>query len=235
MSGEFLMEREQSLSQVRQLGWLAHLPDGLCTDLLSRAQLRPRAVGDRLYMEDAHPGGLFGLASGSLSVTATLGPFQPRLIHVARPGWWVGEASMVSRTRTRVEVTARQPSVILVITAAALADLSRHAPEIWRYLALLTVSHMDNALNFAGCILARGVEDRVIATLLRLAEPLPPAGETISLPITKGELAELAGLSRNPVGPVLRDLERSGDIKCHRGSIDIHDLARLAERIEHGA
>lgn len=215
------MKRDDLLENVQQVGWLADLPESLREALLSSAMLRDRAVGEALYLQGEPPGSLFGLASGSLGVTASLGAFAPRLVHVARPGWWVGEASLVSRTLTRVEIIARAPSTVFVVTTTAIAELARTTPEIWRYLGLLTISHMDDALQLAGCALAPDVRDRVIATLQRLVRPAVPDGGPVDLRITQGELAEMAGLSRNPVGPVLRQLEEAGEIICSRRCIRV--------------
>ena len=223
------MKNIQNLRHMREVGWIAGLPADLQEALLSSAEVRERTVGASIYREGDTPGGLFGLVSGSLGVLATLGPFAPRLVHVARPGWWVGEASMVSGTRTRVEVRARTPSTIAVVSAATIAEVARSAPDIWRFLNVLTVAHLDNALLFAGCVLAPGARERIAATLLRLSAPQPPECEAVELRVSQSELAELAGLSRNSVGPVLRELQAGGTIRCRRSAIIIDDLSRISK------
>ncbi len=226
------MNRSKILEETRRVGWLAEQKESLREAMLARTELRERAIGEIIYLQGEPPGGVYGLASGSLNVVAALGPFMPRLVHVARPGWWVGEASMVSRTRTRVDITARAPSVIAVISAAAINDLARQHPDIWRALGRLTVDHMDNALLLAGCLLETDARNRIIGTLLRLSLPTPPDRGPVELPVTQGELAEMAGLSRNPVGPVLRELEVAGKINCRRRRIRILDLAGLKRLVE---
>lgn len=218
------MKRNEVLRAVRHTGWLAEQPAAFREALLARAELRERAMGAALYRQDDPPGCLYGLATGSLGVVAALGPAPPRLLHIARPGWWVGEASMVSRTQTRVEVTARAPSVVIVVAAAAITELARRDPLVWRYLGLLTVSHMDSALQLAGCALTSDPRDRVIGTLLRLARPAPHLPGPIDIPASQAELAELAGMSRNPVGPILRGLEAAGAITCRRSCVRILDI-----------
>ncbi len=220
----FFMRKEHLSDVVRQVGWLSKLPEPLQDALLARASMREHSKGEAIYLQGDPPGSLYGLVSGSLGVTASLGPAAPRLIHVARPGWWVGEAAMVSQTQTRVEVNARMPSHVLAVGAGAIAELARTTPELWRWLGLLTVSHMDSALKLAGCVLAPKARDRVAATLLRLAEPAPGDGAAIALDITQGELAEMCGLSRNPVGAVLQDLCARGAVECGRRRILVQNL-----------
>lgn len=47
---------------------------------------------------------------------------------------------------------------------------------------------------------------RILATLVRLAAEWADLHEEIEVPCTQRELAKLAGLTRNSVGPVLKQL-----------------------------
>lgn len=216
-------------SGLARLGWLGGQPQAFCDALLARAEVRTVPGGKTIYGIGDPPGGVYGVATGFVDVVAALGPFLPRLVHIGRPGWWFGEAAMLTGTPRRVEVSARGEARVLFVPAAALSEMAAADPLVWRRLSALTVLHLDNALFFAGCHAAPTARHKLIGTLLRLAEPASPAGAPVDLPVSHGEIGEIGGLTRNSVGPILQDLAGSGLITVRYRQIILTDTARLAE------
>lgn len=150
--------------------------------------------------------------SGALNVHIASGPFPPFLCYIAYPGWWTGEAAAATDTPRRVEQVARFDSHVQAIPTDKLRRLANDDPETWRRLEQITVAHMDHALELA-CI--RGGSDKrlaVLATLRRLAVQFPRERTCVAISVNQSEIAEMSGLSRNSVGPVLSDLVRENII-----------------------
>lgn len=78
---------------------------------------------------------------------------------------------------------------------------------------------MDNALMLAATLAPGTVRSKVLATLLRLAGAWAHADEMIALPCKQSEIAEMTGLTRNSIGPAIRDLVPDGLIVSSRNQI----------------
>ncbi len=202
-----------------ELGWLSRQPAAFRDRVLARCELRTYEIGDNVYRLDDPPGGIFGLTAGFVDVLLGSSHFPPFLAFVGRAGWWVGEAAAITGTPRRSQVHARTKAQMLHLSAVQLEALAAEDASTWRRIAQLTVSHLDNALALAATLTQHDLRNRVLATLHRLAGALAEKDEWISLPCLQSEIAEMAGLSRNSVGPVMRGLAREGLVQASRGVV----------------
>ncbi len=153
---------------------------------------------------------MFCLTDGLLDVLLSAGPFPPFLACIARPGWWAGEAGVATGTPRPADLRARSDVEALYLSRASLDRLSTEEPGLWRGLTGITVSHLDNVIMLAATLACGDVRGRVAMTLCRLAGPDPQSDEDASVTCSHRELAEMAGLSRNSVGPAIKQMERAG-------------------------
>lgn len=198
------MIASQAVETLRTVGWLSRQSDAFVEAILAVGRVLDVAPGEQLYSLGDEAGGLFGVASGHVDVLIAPGPFPPMLVHIGSPGWWVGDAALITHTRRRAELRARGPVQALFLSEANIETIAAGDPQIWRRLAEISVSHLDDALSLAACLAARDRTRRLVLTLLRLAGPTAARATTVSIPITQGELGEIAGLSRNSVVRLLR-------------------------------
>lgn len=191
-------------------GWLGAQPEPFRNAWLEVCELRIVPRGAHLYSLGDPPGGVYGLAEGFADVLVAAGYRPPFLGHIARPGWWVGEAAAVTGSPRRVEIRARTNLKVCYVSLQNIEELEPRFPRLWRSLAQMTVTHLDNALMLASCLVKGGVRTKIASTLIRLAGPDMREDTEISIPCSQQELGEMAGLSRNSAGPALRGLERDG-------------------------
>lgn len=213
------MNLQQAIESVARSGWLSRQPMSFVQNLRDICELRPLKAGERLTSLGDPGGSILGLASGTLNVFIASGPFPPFLCYIAHPGWWTGEAAAATQSARRVEQVARVDCQILVIPSKGLRDLVLKDPETWRRLEEITVGHMDHALELA-CI--RGGSDKwiqTVSTLLRLANQFPADQKQVEINVKQAEIAEMAGLSRNSVGPVLSALTQNGAVTQRYGAL----------------
>ena len=83
----------QSRSGAVPIGWLAGQPVAFRDALLEAGDVRVMSPGSSIYGLGDPPGGLYGLVEGLVDVLIAPGAWTPMLVHVATPGWWVGEAA----------------------------------------------------------------------------------------------------------------------------------------------
>lgn len=225
------MTRPKAIEILLRIGWLSLLPKQVQKNLLDVSEIRNSPAKSLLYSLEDPPGGLYGIVDGFVDVLAAPGPFQMRLVHVAGPGWWTGEAAAVSRGGRRVEVHTRTNATTIYIPAPNLERLGERDPAIWRQLATLTVRHLDLTMLYAASFASTDLVLRLLMALMRTIGPSIELGGTFSLPLGQADLAELTGLSRNTVSRLLSRLSDEGCVERHYASLTVN-TSRLQKLIQ---
>ena len=205
--------------RVSEIGWLSRQPLQFRDALLDRCVLRTYAPGENLYSLDDPPGGIYGLAEGFVDVLIASGIGPPFLGFIGGSGWWAGETAAITGTHRRADLRARSATEAFYLSLASFRELTATEPRAFRCFAELTVTHLDNALMLASTLAATNTRSRIISTLFRLAGSFRETDDRFELPCTQSEIAEMAGLSRNSAGPVLRGLETEGLIQFGRARV----------------
>lgn len=226
-----MTQREPS-SIFHRTGWLSAQPEPFRRAWLEVSEPRNLPRGERIYSLGDPPGGIYGIAEGFADVMTASGYELPVLSHIARPGWWVGEAAAVTGSPRRVEIQARTDLRVSYVSLNRLEELQLAFPDLWRILAHLTVLHLDNALMYAAALLKGNARTKVASTLVRLAGSEMLHDTDISIPCSQLDLGEMVGLSRNSVGPAFRSLEQDGLIARDSYGLITFNPVRLTEVME---
>lgn len=215
----FLSKLTEARRRVSEVGWLSRQLPEFREALLDRCVLRTYAPGESLFGLDDPPGGVYGVAEGFVDalIASSVGP--PFLAFIGSAGWWVGEAAAITRTRHRAELRTRSATQAFYLSLTKFQELTAADPRAFRSFSELTITHMDNAFMLASILAAPDMGSRVVATLCRLAGSFQDIDDQFDLPCTQSEIAEMAGLSRNSAGPVLRGLATDGLIKIGRSQV----------------
>ncbi len=209
-------------------GWLSRQPHPFQRRWLSRAELRHHPAGEGLYAEGEAPGALSGLVEGSLSVLYQRTTRSSALIHVAQPGWWVGDVAAISDGPRRVTLAARHDSWVMHVELAAIRAMAAEEPEVWRRIAQITVGHLDHAMNVVASLTADDARARVAMALRRLVDlDGNRAAGNAMVRVTQKELCSMTRVSRNAIAPLLMDLEKTGVISRRYRRIEILDMRAL--------
>ena len=111
------------------------------------------------------------------------------------------------------------------------ADQVRQAIQIHPATALAMTNYLSDRVHFfashAETLALDGLAERVRRTLRVLAEREVDYGTPVSLSLTQGDLAALAGASRQRVNPVLTALRRAGVVELKDGIIRVVALTAL--------
>jgi CRP-like cAMP-binding protein len=207
-------------------GWLSVTSADFRNAVLDRLTIRKLGTGDAVYRAGDREGGLWGIIEGGVQFEL-LGPqLAPGLAHVATPGFWFGEASLIGNEPRRNDVCATEPSIFAALSLADGRALLDEDPARWRWIAVLANMNRDLAMGVAADLLLHDPRQRVIATLLRLSgwrtglHLTPNPGP---LHLSQQHLGQIANLSRTVVSAALRDLERQGLIAIGYRSLEVVD------------
>ena len=227
----------EAKAQLQRIGWLSQMPEPFRQNLLGRCRLQKVAAGERVYGLDDPPGGIYGVASGSVSMALAPQERGPYFGHLMGPGSWFGLAAAMHKQSRVMGVTATRASALLLLPMAEFDALVSESPASWRFFTALALMNTSIAMGAADDLLIRDTARRCIATLLRLAGLRNSASMTLPLSevdVTQEELAYLSNLSRNATGLLLRKLQKRGFIELAYKSIRILDAASLQDLVRTG-
>lgn len=207
-------------------GWLALTAPEFREAILDRVQLRKFAAGDAVFRVGDREGGLWAVVEGGVLFEVAGPQLIPSLTHVAIPGFWFGEAPLISKAGRTLDAYALGPSVLATISLADCRAILEEDPARWQWIALLADINRDLAMDLAADLLLQGPRQRIIASILRLSgwrtgSHLTPLPGLVNL--SQQQLGQIANLSRTVVSGILRDLQRGGLITIGYRSLEVID------------
>ena len=215
-------------------GWLGDLPQGFAESFVAIGQWIQMDRGQMVYGIGADDTSLYGIANGTARMHMAMNEHEQRLSHVIGPGFWFGENEFVSGVSRILEFEAATDLLLLQVTHNDFQKLAPEFPDAWKWIAQLAGQHLITAIGAADDLMLPTAEKRLVAVLLRfsgnrLGHPQSPPFENI--PVTQHELAVAANLSRASAGPILRMLEKEGEILIDYGALVICDACSLGARL----
>lgn len=211
-------------------GWLSFQPAEFRQEVLRRAHTRRIAAGATIYAEGDPPGGLYGIAVGSIAGFARHGHGPLRQLEIIPRGHWFGSGPMLTGRPRTLGFQAHEPSLLAHLPLAAIRELERLDPANSRRLA--TVTEVGNGrLARIACDLA--IPDnarRIAAVLLRVTgaeeglTPFYPQG----FPLTQAMLGEMANASRNLVNKAFAWFEAEGWIEVGYNRVRLIDWKAIS-------
>ncbi len=196
-------------------GWLTTQSADFSDALLEVTQRREFKAGQTIFFEGDETDGVDGLAYGSVGVYSAPTENPPVLLHVAGPGEWGGGGPAISEENKRISsVVARTDVTMAHVSRESLKVLEAEFPDLRLRLVTLASIYLDFFALLYADNSDRDIDARTKAAIRRLlGEGFLPAcdypGDPSEIPVTQDEIAELARLSRNAVGPILRKLEKA--------------------------
>ena len=193
-------------------GWLSQTPPSFRREVLDRCYLQSFKAGETVFIVGDPPGGMYGLVSGGLGVSIAPGERGPYFGHFARPGTWFGEASVITGQPRQVGLSVTRDTDLLHLPLHGVHEIVGKDAAVWRYLAFISIGHLDVALGASDDLMMRDHVKRCVAILLRLGgcRRAPPNSLPVEIDVHQEDVAVLANVSRTTAGTVLRKLEAMG-------------------------
>lgn len=211
----------RGLGVLSKTGWLSRQPLEFQVLISRLGRWRDVTAGEVLYLAGDEADWIVGLASGILEITFPLVSDEPVVIHRAEPGFWTGEASVVSGSTRIISIAAATDARIFVIPAHSVRRMLEEQPRHWRSFFELSLTSSGVAVTLLAEALSLSPRARVARILLRLAS------KEGTVPGSQEDLARLLGMTRSSVRRALASLIEVGAVKSGYGVLSIREREML--------
>jgi CRP-like cAMP-binding protein len=213
------------------LDLFAELPPAALSDISARARLRHLAKDVRIFGQDDPAERCHALIDGGIRVAQSDSDGAQAVIRFIGPGELFGTVPLFTDGRTPAEAVTLCDCVEISWSKADLLDLIERHPGIALNLVKIIGGRLKEAQHRIRELSTQQVEQRVANALLRLANQakrIGPAGTQIDFPLTRKDVAELAGTTLYSVSRILTAWEKLGLVVSRRQRITIVDLGGVA-------
>lgn len=208
-------------------GWLPLLPEAFRSEVLRRSVLLHFAPGEPVFRLDDPAGGIYGLVTGTVSISFAQTDATPRLILLGIPGHWTGEGCFLTRKPRRAEIRAVVQTAMLYLPLDAMDQMAARDPTVVHHVALLLMMTVEVLFRVIHDLQKPDVDRRVASVLQRTTW----IGEA-PIPLTQSEVGVMANASRKQVNAALKRFSEAGWLTNTYRSIAITNpgaLRRFAE------
>jgi CRP/FNR family transcriptional regulator, cyclic AMP receptor protein len=223
------MDARNGALVLSKYGWLSRMPADFRTAILRNCVWQNYEAGASLFVAGDPPGGIFGIADGSVGTSTLLGAPDSPMVHIARRGFWSGMGSILSGEPRRMSASAITTALVANMPLPALHVLLSERPEWWQHIGQLALSSIDIIGNGFVDLMIRDSGRRCAAILLRLCECRFNDAADVSreVMVTQEEIADMANLSRATVNTILRRFAKQQLIELRYRSIIVAETKRL--------
>lgn len=168
---------------------------------------------------------------GHLAVRSGLASGATATFTILSSGDYFGELALLRADHRRTAtVVALEPSRTLVVTARAFDALCARNPGFERIVSTVLADRIDILSRRLLETMYEGLDRRVYRRLLELARSYAGPGETVTIPLSQSQLADLVGASRPSVNQVLQRLAERHVVRLSRSRIEVVDVTALSRR-----
>lgn len=219
-------DAERAVSVLRHARWLAGHDAGLPAAVVAAGRLVNLQTGQWTHGEGDLDTGLIFVIDGALQLFTKAPGDREVMVGHAEEGSAIGQTVRFGGGPRLVTAICVKPSLLLIVSDAALTRLSADWPDIWRIVTGLAYAQMRAVIRTNAELIALPPRQRLASRLLTLAAP---KGRRAPVPLAIGQqaLGELIGVTRKTANGLLAAFEREGLVKLGYGRLDLLDLEGL--------
>jgi CRP-like cAMP-binding protein len=221
---------------------LAGLSTNELRDVAHAFRARTFARGAILFHE-GHPAGTYYLmGEGQVKILQTSPEGYEVILHILGPGELVGALPTMGEGTYPATAVALVDVVAFAISPEAFDDILRRFPQVALNLLRFAAGVIQVSHRRLREMATERVEQRIARTLARLVRQMgarTEEGISLTTPLSRQDLANLAGTTLFTVSRTLKAWERRGILRTGRGKLTIldpHTLIAIGEDLpEHPA
>lgn len=214
-------------------GWLSRTDPAFAAAVLDKAVRLTASKGETVWQAGDEGGGLIGIVEGDVSCYTAAGASGAPLLHIAGPGAWTGEATIITGEPKRITLVARGPLRAVVVSRADVMRLLAEQPEWWREIGRLAIDLEQTITTAVADLLLPTSQVRCIGVLLRISGlRFHDQGGRRAVQLSHEELGQMAGIGRQAAARSVAALEAQGLIASRYGVIELRHPGRLREMLE---
>lgn len=206
-------------------------------EIWSRGFRKQLPKGTALFLQDDPVSAFYVVVVGRLRVTQTTAEGAQVILRYLGPGEIAGYTVLSGGESYPGTVSAVEDSYLLGWSADIIRDLmERHSQIALNSVSVLGRRYQETQVRLRQ-LSTEKVERRIAHTLLRLAEQAgrrTPAGIEIAFPLSRQDLAEMAGTTLHTVSRTLSTWEKLGVVMSGRRRIVVCQPEELGEIAESG-
>ena len=216
---------------VTEDGLFCHLGQQALAELDTIRQTSVYPKGAVLFVEGQPADGLFVLCSGKAKLTASYPQGRSIILRVAGPGEVLGLSAAISAANHDASAEVLEPAQVNFLPRDTFIGFVERHGEV----AVRIAQHVSSELRRAHhqvvrIALAPTARAKLAGWLLdwagREAQPTK-RGARFQLPLTRQEIGELIGSSRETVSRILNDFRRKGLIRLNGSFVTLQDPSTL--------
>lgn len=221
---------ELDIARVAKLPVFAGASAAQVAAVVGQARLARHAKGEAIFRQGETAHAFWLLLDGRLQVVKLTPEGQQVVMRYIGPGEFFGIAVAMGLAVYPATSTPVVDGIALVWSSAAWPNLVERCPVLATSALHAVGARLDDAHNRVVEMSTQPVERRIAKALLRLARQAGrPVGSGIAFdfPISRQDIAEMAGTTLHTVSRTLSTWESQGLVGGGRKKIEICDPARL--------
>ncbi len=211
-------------------GWFGRAPQEFQDAVLARSTWVTCPAGRPIYQSTDTHVNFCGIVEGAVEIYSRFGAGDNPLLHILHEGSWIGYGTVVGRSAPRVSAVACVDTLMAAIPDRVLRALLQARPEWWEVIASGIMEYGDTAISAYTDSLLDDHDRRCASVLLRTTGQNPPRRshpERTDVPLTQGELATMAHVSRTTLVQALRRFEARGLVERGYRTLRVVDAPGL--------
>lgn len=166
--------------------------------------------GEKIFHEGSLPRGLYCVHKGKLKITKAGPRGLEQILHLAREGDILGYRAILGKDRYSCSATALEDATVCLIPIDVFNRVIDENPQVAARIMSLFTTLLKDAEKKATSIMQRTARERVAQGLLTIKEyyGCQPDGQTLSLTLSRQELADFCSTTRETTTRELFGLEK---------------------------
>jgi CRP-like cAMP-binding protein len=232
---EWTAAKEQHILFDHVVRPFAGLPEGAVAALAAAASLRHVGQGTTLFHQGDAPAHLFQVVSGLIRMTQVSKEGAQTTLRLMGPSELLGCVAVFEQFPYPASASVLEDTMVMSWRAGQIFELMRQYPSIAEGALHVVGQRASEMMQRIVEMSGKRMEQRIASALLRLAGQAGTKahdGIRIEFPVTRGDLAEMAGATYFTISRTLSRWNKQGLVKTSRQRVTIlagHRLTRIAE------
>lgn len=215
---------------LRQVSLLSDLSDNDLQKLETVVRERSFRKNEVIFHAQEPGSALFIIKRGRVKVSMDDRQGREIILRVLEAGDFFGEMSLLDGEPRSATVTALEPCQALVLFREQFLKFISNHPEVVMKMLTTLSRRLRKADEKISRLVFADAYEKVASALMDIVEEKKIAlniGAEIPLSLTRKELADMVGISRETLTRVLADFQRAGLVRVERRRFAIVDPGRL--------
>ncbi|REJ19014.1 MAG: Crp/Fnr family transcriptional regulator [Paenibacillaceae bacterium] len=214
---------------LRKVSLFDQMTDEQLEHILSIAQRRTFPAGTVLFHENDYGAAFYVILKGSIKIFKRSAKGEEKVLTLLQSGDSFGELSLIDGRPRSASAATLEPTSVLVIAEQPFHELLRTHYDITRRIMAELCQRLRDTNQHVHDLTFLDSRTRVIKNLILLANRHGQrSGNLIAIrmPLNYDELAQMAGVQKNVLAEVIRDIEDRGILRLSPNEYTL-DLSKL--------